>query len=253
MAGEDESSAMRQQLMAADEVYLYKVPPLKNAGGHRAETWNLESPLKTCNFLVERRGDVLVLEFQADGRVFAQSQLDVTKGAKVSQFLEQCVDTSRYYAVKIQGGGGREALIGFGFRDRDKATDLRESLQHYERSIQREKEAHDKMGNYHVAKLAEGEKIHVDVGNKAGKSKVVKSKEKKGGGGAVPLLMKKPPPPSSDEPTTTTKTPEKLTIQMDGIDLNTQTGDSHDDDENESGGAVFEGDEDQWNTDFELK
>lgn len=29
------SSALRQKLMTADEVYVYKIPPLKNAGGHR--------------------------------------------------------------------------------------------------------------------------------------------------------------------------------------------------------------------------
>jgi hypothetical protein len=27
--------AMRQKLMTADEVYVYKIPPLKSAGGHR--------------------------------------------------------------------------------------------------------------------------------------------------------------------------------------------------------------------------
>ena len=31
----DATSAMRQRLMQADEVYIYKIPPLKNAGGHR--------------------------------------------------------------------------------------------------------------------------------------------------------------------------------------------------------------------------
>ena len=39
MSGEnsddDASQLMRQKLMSADEVYLYKIPPLKDAGGHR--------------------------------------------------------------------------------------------------------------------------------------------------------------------------------------------------------------------------
>jgi hypothetical protein len=32
---EDAISAMRQRLMTADEVYVYKIPPLKDSGGHR--------------------------------------------------------------------------------------------------------------------------------------------------------------------------------------------------------------------------
>ena len=64
----------------------------------------------------------MALEFQVEGQQFALAQLDVTKGGKVKSFLEQVVDSSRYFVVKIQGQGNREALIGFGFRDRDAAT-----------------------------------------------------------------------------------------------------------------------------------
>ena len=89
----------------------------------------MATPLKECRLLVERRADAFVLEFQHSGnQVFAQATCDVTKGGSAARFLEQVVDSSRYFVVKIQGGGGREALIGFGFRDRDQATDLRESL-----------------------------------------------------------------------------------------------------------------------------
>lgn len=31
-------------------------------------------------------------------------------------FLEQVVDSSRYFAIRIQGDAGKEAMIGFGFR-----------------------------------------------------------------------------------------------------------------------------------------
>ena len=69
---------------------------------------------------MERRGDAFVLEFQHSGdQVFAMATCDVTKGGSPTHFLEQVVDSSRYFVVKIQGGGGREALIGFGFRERD--------------------------------------------------------------------------------------------------------------------------------------
>lgn len=61
---------------------------------------------------MERRGDAFVLEFQHSGdQVFAMATCDVTKGGSPTHFLEQVVDSSRYFVVKIQGGGGREALI----------------------------------------------------------------------------------------------------------------------------------------------
>ena len=246
-------------------VYVYKIPPLSSAGGHRADNWNLAEPLKTCPLAVERRGDTLVLEFQAEnGGVFAQSTLDITKGGKVEQFLEQCVDTSRYFAVKIQGGGGRTATIGFGFRDRERATDLREALQYYKKSIEREIESKNAPTlNFHIPKLAEGEKIH--IGGKSGKTKVVKDSKK---GGAVPLLGKKPPggpvllkkpppsassstspPPTSDE-TQSTSAPkqeepvENLSIDMSAISMKEDSPPMGDPDPSEA--AVFDGDDFEW-------
>ena len=141
---------------------------------------------------MERRADAFVLEFQHSGnQVFAQATCDVTKGASATHFLEQVVDSSRYFVVKIQGGGGREALIGFGFRDRDEATDLRESLQHYQKAMEREAQSESTpVNDFKVPELAEGEKIHINVPGKG------KTRTKKSGGGGGLLLLKKPPPPA---------------------------------------------------------
>lgn len=158
-----------------------------------AETWDLANPLETCSLLVEIRGDSLFLDFLhgEEGKLFAQSKIAIKEsGFNLSHWLEQAVDTSRYFALKIQGAGGREALIGFGFRDREQATDLRESLQHYNKSIARENEAKAlSASSYTVPRLEEGEKIHVNIA--CGKLK--EPKKKSGGGG--PFLLKKPPPP----------------------------------------------------------
>lgn len=259
----DATSALRQRFLTADEVYVYKIPPLKNAGGHRAEDWDLSNPLKTCQLLVERRGDALVLEFTAENTLFCFAQVDVTKGQRVDRWLEQVVDSSRYFSVKIQGAGGREALIGFGFRDREKATDLRECLQQYERSLQREQEASVKAPEFHLPTLAKGEKIHV---GKDGKTTIVKEEQRKTN--AVPLLKKKPPSaatedkppaaqpaPAPSQAPVNPKTIDKVAISMGDIDLekdhaaqdyDTGAGDT-------SEGAVFEGDEDEWATAFDVK
>jgi Protein of unknown function (DUF1681) len=192
--------------------------------------------------------------------IFAQSSVDLstanTATTRLQQWLESVVDSSRYFVVKIQSAGGREALIGFGFRDRDQATDLRECLQYYERSIQREREANNNdsnkqslSGSFSIPKMAEGEKIHV---SKSGKTTTIKKGSKDGSTrSAVPLLMKKPPPPSSPEPTpkgvvpNSKTTVEKIAINMGNINLD----DDHEEDES-SNGAVYEGDDDQWATEF---
>jgi hypothetical protein len=36
-----------QRLLTLSEVFIYKVPPLRSASGHRAEEWGLDNPLFT--------------------------------------------------------------------------------------------------------------------------------------------------------------------------------------------------------------
>lgn len=280
---------------------------------NRAEDWNLAQPLQTCRLLVERRGDVLVLEFTTaeTGALFCQSSIDLRASTgsagdivrepqrQLEQWVEPAVDTSRYFAVKIQGVGGREALVGFGFRERDQATDFRESIQYYERAMRREREAatrqHQQQGNnndnavdgtsktsgttsigrssdggsgFRIPQLAEGEKIHV---NRGGKSTITHNKSGSGTSG-VPLLKKKPPPASSSSsagdappltppaaaiPKAKAQAPsaammQKMNFSMGNINLdaNRLDGDDSNDPTDSSGGAVYEGDDEQWATEF---
>lgn len=213
----------------------------------RAEDWNLSKPLKTCSLLVERRADTLAFDFNHDGQLFAHGVVDlIGSGQPMQHFVEQVVDSSRYFVLKIQGEGGREATIGFGFRERDQATDLRETLQHYEKAVRRENstEASSSIASFSVPAMAEGEKIHVDLGGKT--TSVVKAEGGGSGGGDVPLL-RKPPPPSEDAKVA------QMSIQMGDIDLDARPAGGDDDDEDDSGGAVYEGDEEQWATEFAMK
>lgn len=223
---------------------MYKIPPLKDANGQRADDWDLANPLQTCSLLVERRADQLVLEFRVKDTVFAQSTIDCTNNRKLSHYLDFVRDSSRYFTLKISKNG-REATIGFGFRDRDQATDLRESLQHYENSIRREQEASEALANapqYHIPKLKEGEKIHVNTGRKESSREKKKSTKKTG----VPLLKKPPPsPPAEKSVGMAAGTVQQLAINMSGIDL-----DNKSDQDDSSNGAVYEGDEEEWATEF---
>ena len=212
-----------------------------------AEDWNLGEPLKTCNLLVERRGDLLVLEFLSGDSVFCQSSVDLRNGKSLQQWLEPVVDSSRYFVVKIQGAGNKQATIGFGFRSRDEATDLRESVQHYQKSMQREEQAKSGGGEtFSIPKLAADEKIHVGKNGKTTITKIEKSKSN-----AVPLLKKKPPAASPEQQPkeSVEKKVEKMSIQMGDINLDAGAENNGGD---ESEGAVYEGDEEQWATEFAM-
>lgn len=195
---------------------------------------------------MERRGDCLVLEFRQKpedthqqqpppatfGRnisstIFAQAVIDCSlplatssgtageppttllqQQRKIQHWIEGTIDSSRYFTLRITSGGGREALIGFGFRDRDQAIDLRESLQHYEASMRREYEAStmnnsdntaSTISKYTIPKLADGERIHVRTGKSSDGNKATKSKSKATDSPTKsdrPILLKKPPPPN---------------------------------------------------------
>lgn len=228
---------------------------------------------------MERRGDQLVLEFYVDSgnTLFAQSIVDCSDGKQsIRHWLEPVVDSSRYFTLKISGQGGREALIGFGFRDRDAAIDLRESVQFYENSLQREREAEEILKNapkYTIPKLAEGEKIHVHIGkDRKGRKEVSKTNNTEGGGRkSIPLLKKPPPSPESaskqqqqqqqqkDYASTLEQKDieQKLTLDLGDIQLDNngkdRKSDDDDDDDEDSGGAVYDGDDDQWAEEFEAK
>jgi hypothetical protein len=194
---------------------------------NRAEDWNLAEPLATCNLHVERRDDGLVLEFRklddTTNNIFAQAVIDcsiqqpqqqsattddttkppVTR--PIRHWIEGTVDSSRYFTLRIVStANGREAFIGFGFRDRDQATDLREALQFYEASMRREYEATiittTPGSKYTITKLAEGERIHIRTGKEGNgggdstNSSIVKSKKKETSTQSLPVLLKKPPP-----------------------------------------------------------
>jgi adaptin ear-binding coat-associated protein 1/2 len=198
----------------------------------RAEDWNLATPLKTCSLLVEQHGDKLHLIFrflqtESDPNswtLFAISKIDLKReenGKKLAleYFVENVVDSSRYFVVRIvDERSGREALIGFGFRDRDEATDFRESLQYYKKSILRETEGESTMhtqydGLGEKLKLGEGEKIHINLGKKSTISKTPDKKKSSGnsGGGGM-LLLKKPPPAPKLE--------KDISISFGDIDIN---------------------------------
>jgi adaptin ear-binding coat-associated protein 1/2 len=231
----------------------------------------LATPLKTCSLLVEQHGDALHLLFRhlpdpldsSSIQIFAQSKIDLSSRhndntqLSLEYFVENVVDSSRYFVLRIlDDRSKREARIGFGFRDRDSATDFREALQYYVKSLQRQEEAaaaalHFQEEQQHMnLSLQQGEKIRLQlpgsshektISSKSTISKTPPSDSKRTGG---PFLLKKPPPAP--------KLDKDISISFGDIDLNNLPGKFREDQSSTAavGEASSAGEDDIWQ-DFE--
>lgn len=181
----ESSDDIPQQLLTCDEVYVYKIPLLTSANqDHRAENWDLANPLATTNLKVVGSSARVQLEFRRESTVFCVSEI-----FKFSDLLF-VADSSRYFVVPISKNG-RTIWIGFGFRDRDRALDLREAIQHWEKAKNR-----PKLKEYSIPKLEKNQKLHI---GEDGTSTIVQVEDKPK---PVPKLLKKPPSSSLAAPTT---------------------------------------------------
>jgi len=102
--------------------------------------------MQQCSLRVERRGDVLlvVFSFQKEGSkgssLFALCKIDLLSGNSMDHFVQPTGDSSRYFAVRVTDEkGGREAVVGLGFREREEAADFSQCLINFYNAIARER------------------------------------------------------------------------------------------------------------------
>jgi len=103
--------------------------------------------MQQCSLRVERRGDVLlvVFSFQKEGSkgssLFALCKIElVGSGNSMDHYVQPVGDSSRYFAVRVTDEkGGREAVVGLGFREREEAADFSQCLINYYNAIARER------------------------------------------------------------------------------------------------------------------
>lgn len=170
--------------------------------------------------------DVL-LEDPSNGQLFAAAPY--TNEAAV----ESVLDSSRFFAVRVVGEGGRKAMLGVGFEERSEAVDFGIALQEV-----RKLQSGDKVvaggqagsgSNTRGKKapppvpqkkkdfsLKEGQTIHIDIGKATGRRRegagsssvsVPSSSSSSGGVGGSPFIAPPsgsalsflPPPPSASE------------------------------------------------------
>lgn len=88
---------------------------------------------------------LVVFTYQKEGSkgstLFALCKVDIThSGHPMEHYIQAVGDSSRYFAVRVTDEkGGREAVIGLGFRERDEAADFVQCLTNYQSAIGRER------------------------------------------------------------------------------------------------------------------
>ena len=212
------SDAIQRVLFISPRVHVYTIPPLASSRGHQAASWTepngAAKEIFTARLRVfetaipislpdggsggEKISTEILLEDPATGQLFAGAPYT---DARV---VEAAVDSSRFFAVRVVGDGGRKAILGIGFEDRGEAIDFGIALQDV-RKVQG-MELEKGLGNSRGGKsgqsggkevkkdfsLKEGEMIHVDIGGKG--QRRVGNHDVGEGGKSVPTVA----PPSVD-------------------------------------------------------
>ncbi len=120
------------------------------------------------------KADIL-LEDGSTGELFAAAPYNS------AAVVEQVVDSSRFFVIRVQDPSGRKATLGLGFEERSEAFDFSIALQEVrkglnirtaeeERAARKTKKEEDK-GITRDFSLKEGETITVNLGGKVGKGR----------------------------------------------------------------------------------
>lgn len=141
------ASEFWQQSLHIKETFIYKIPPLATAAGHRAEDWDLANPLLTGSlkcFQCDVKFKIIL--YGADGIEFGECpiQVEANEEGGLLKFVEGVIDSSRYFVFRLKDkNSNRTAMIGVGFRDRDVAFDLKSVLNDYIRYVDRSAQAEE--------------------------------------------------------------------------------------------------------------
>lgn len=213
------ADAIQRILFIAPSVHVYNIPPLSSNKGHVAAQWtadNNKRQIFTARLRIletaipKADGETLktdiLLEDPSNGQLFAAAPYTVPS------VVEQVLDSSRFFAVRVQGEGGRKAVLGVGFEERSEAFDFSVSLQEVRKTLGFEDNAGKHGGKKQVKEekkveekrdfsLKEGETIVVNIGGRTGRRNREEAREERkeergfGFGGSGIGGFSLPPPP----------------------------------------------------------
>jgi len=223
--------AIQRVLFLSSSVHVYQIPPLTSTKGYLATSWTadnnarqiftarlrvLETAIPLPDGSDESLSTEVLLEDPSTGDLFAAAPYTEPSA------VEAALDSSRFFAVRVQGEGGRKAVLGVGFEERSEAMDfgiaLQEARKVWEVKVGGGKGADKISGKTETVKrdlsLKEGEMIRIDLAGKVGRREDAEEGDKEiesralfslgpppppyteKGGGGLPFL---PPPPNAQD------------------------------------------------------
>lgn len=142
------------------DTHVFKLPPRPTSGGWRGADWRDEVWQGTVK--VVERGDMtlVLLVDRTSGDIFAVCP--IKDGA-----VDRCVDSSRYFVLRIENANGRHMFVGMAFNERNDAFDFNTSLEDARREQEAAKEPSQKLPGLPSKdySIKEGEKIRVNIKN----------------------------------------------------------------------------------------
>lgn len=149
--------------------HVFKLPPNPSSGGWRGADWRDKVWQGTLK-VVERAEEtaVLLVDSQEERNIFAVCPIrhNVDGKNNIGNGVDRCIDSSRYFVLRIQNAQGRRMLIGLAFNERNDAFDFNTALEDSRREKEGEKKAALSMSSTAKGvdyKMKEGEKIHVSI------------------------------------------------------------------------------------------
>jgi hypothetical protein len=108
-------SSFEQVVLKIPDVFVFKIPPLRSASGHRAEDWDLEKPLFTGYLKVYQASDQILFvriyqilngysrtPTDENLQFFAECPVEIKPNETITNFIDAVIDSSRYFALKIK-------------------------------------------------------------------------------------------------------------------------------------------------------
>lgn len=146
------------------DAHVFKLPARPSSGGWRGADWR-DEVWQGAVKIVERGDATLVLLVDPrSSRIFAVCPINYDGGYNA---VDRCVDSSRYFVLRIVNGNGRHMFIGLAFNERNDAFDFNTSLEDARREREFAKKPVQTFQNVPSKdySMKEGEKIHVNVKN----------------------------------------------------------------------------------------
>ena len=195
-------------LLQLSNAHVFRIPPQRNAEGHRASDWP-STPAWSGSLKIVSRGDQAAIILSKDDNIFATSQIGPGS-------VERTIDSGRYFVLKIQNAEGKHAYIGLAFNERNDAFDFNVTLQEYESKSARDLNGGNADSETDIPlgdlSLKAGEKIKINFGKKSNKANDSIPADLLGSaGGPVKKLggLGLPPPRSRRAPKAPTSNPNE--------------------------------------------